>query len=308
MNFLKLITRGFFYEGDNGAGGGGAGGGSAGGAGSGGAGAGAGDPGAAGGGQATPPDWTTGFSDEDKGYLTNKGFKQPGELLHAHRSLEKTFGVPRERLLVKPEKEDDATAMGEFYNKLGRPGTPDDYQLDLPKEGVDADFTKWAKDSFHKHGLTKKQAADLAKDYMQFSGGRVQAQQQDTEKQLQAAEATLRKEWGAAYDQNKEIAQRACTVFGVTQDAVEKLEKSLGIAESMKLFQKIGARLGEDTFVSNNRGGQGFGIRTPAAAKAEIAGLRTDTDFQNKLFSGDAAAKERWENLHKWAFPDGQTT
>lgn len=309
--FTKFLGRVFYDQSsDGGAGGGSGSGGSGAGAGASGSAGGANSSGNAGSGNGTSgggsgnggSDWTSGLAEDEKGYIANKGFKQPGEVLKAYRELEKTFGAPKERLLIKPEKEDDAAAMGEFYNKLGRPGSPNDYELDLPKEGADKDFTDWAKTAFHKHGLTKKQASELAKDYMGFNANRNDQQVKANGERLENEDKALKKEWGAAYEQNKNIAQRAINVFGIDQAKLEKLEGSLGSAETAKLFQKIGERLGEDKFVSSG-GRQGVGAMTPDAARAEIARLRSDPTFVKNFGAGDGEAVKRMNDLHLWAFP-----
>src|SRR5690606_18358521 len=73
--------------------------------------------------QTTATDWTSGFSDDLKGFVQNKGFKDPASVLDSYRNLEKLMGTPKERLLRLPENMDDANAMGEIYTRLGRPQT-----------------------------------------------------------------------------------------------------------------------------------------------------------------------------------------
>ena len=81
----------------------------------------------------TPPSWTTGFTDELKGYVDAKGFKDAQSVVESYRNFEKIKGVPQERLLTLPEKDEDPS-WNDVWKRLGRPDQPKDYQLEVPKE------------------------------------------------------------------------------------------------------------------------------------------------------------------------------
>ena len=84
-------------------------------------GAGAGNTGA---GAGAPADWTSGFNDELKGYVTSKGFKDPASVLESYRNSEsligKLKGVGSDRIIGLPEKA-DAPEWKDNWNKLGTP-------------------------------------------------------------------------------------------------------------------------------------------------------------------------------------------
>ena len=79
-----------------------------------------------------------------------------------------------------PGKDATPEEWAAFYGQLGRPETPEGYELPLP-EGDDGAFAKEMAPILHKHGVTAAQAKGLADDW----NAMVQAQQA----QAQAAEA-----------------------------------------------------------------------------------------------------------------------
>ena len=51
-------------------------------------------------------DWTSGLTDEMRGYVQNKGFKAPQDVVESYRNFEKLHGVPQDRILKLPENLD----------------------------------------------------------------------------------------------------------------------------------------------------------------------------------------------------------
>src|SRR4051812_7514574 len=80
-----------------------------------------GTPPPSGGAPAAPADWTAGLNEATRGFVENRGFKDPQTLADSYVNLEKLMGVPKDRLLQVPEKDDDAEGWGKVYNRLGRP-------------------------------------------------------------------------------------------------------------------------------------------------------------------------------------------
>ena len=252
----------------------------------------------------TPPsDWTSGLNDDFKGYVQNKGFKDPTAVLDSYRNLEKLMGAPKERLLKLPEKMDDDAAMMEIYNKLGRPEKADDYNLPVPA-GMDDSFAKWAKGSFHEMGLTKGQAEKFGGKWNEYVQSQVAARQEAAKTKITAEVESLKKEWGMAHDQNVNVAKNAAKAFGVTEEMINKMEATIGFAPLMKFMHGIGSKLGESNFVGGNSGGGSFsGAMAPGIAQAQIQALKQDPGFTAKYVAGDSEARAKMEHLHKMAYP-----
>ncbi len=256
-------------------------------------------------GSATVVDWTSGMTDDHKGYVQQKGFKDPTAVLDSYRNLEKVIGVPQERILKLPVKEDDP-AWGEVYEKLGRPRDAKEYKIDVPKEFGDDKFADWARTTFHELNISKNAGEKLAGKWTEFvqnaQKGRVEAYNNRVNLEGEA----LKKEWGAAYEKHVSIAKHAASAFGIEGPIIDKLESAMGFSGIMKFFHGIGSKIGESGFVSGGTGaGNNFGnVMTPDAARGRIQALRSDPDFVRRYTAGELGAKEEFERLHKMAHPE----
>lgn len=252
--------------------------------------------------------WFDGFDDDSKGYVQNKGWNDPKDLLGSYRNLEKLTGAGPDKLLKLPSGTDPAE-MDAFYAKLGRPESPEGYKLPVP-DGDDGAFAKTAAGWFHELGLTATQAEKLSAKWNEHIGqqaqqaeaGRAEQYKANIEKENQA----LSGEWGAAYEQNISIAQTAAREFGFDGPTIDKLEEALGFAGLMKFMHNVGSKIGEASFIAGDSNGAAgrFGVMTPAQAQSQIKSLQNDAGFIKRYTSGDSEAKAQMEKLHKWAYPD----
>ncbi len=254
---------------------------------------------------ASPADWTSSLNESQRLFVQNKGFKQPAEALESYRNLETLMGVPKERLLKLPEAP-DAPEWGEVYDRLGRPKNANEYTFKEP-EGVKGDpqFKDWAQKQFHALGLTKSQGETLAAKWNEYAQGDVAKQKETYAANLKVEQGALQKEWGAAYEQQIKTCFKAAQTFGLGQEDVTKLENALGYSATLKFLAKVGAKVGEDSFVMGDGAGSGFqGALTPERAQAEITELKKDKDFLRRYSSGDREAFKKMERLHQFAYPD----
>lgn len=287
-------------EGGAGAGNGAGGAGAGNGAGGAGAGAGAGNGAGAGGGQP----WYSSFDSDTQGYIQNKGWTGPKDILTSYQGLEKLRGVPEDRLLKLPEKEDDPAWAG-IYDRLGRPKEAKDYDFKMPEKYGDPQMHEWSKKTFHELGLNKKQAAALNEKWNQFQSERIGGYEKTYQETLARQEVELKSKWGNAHDQNVGMAKSAVEALGIKPETIDKLEQAMGFSGVMELFHNIGSKTGEHKFVSGDGGGSGNNVQlTPDAAKNEIARLKQDQEFGKKYIGGDSEARTRMERLHKMAYPE----
>jgi hypothetical protein len=245
--------------------------------------------------------WTDGFSDDLKGYVQNKGFQNPGELLESYRNFEKLQGVPQNQILKLPQNLDISTPEGRaVFERLGAPKDAKEYKIDLPKEGGDQQAADWLRDYAHKNALTHKQVENLVQGWNELQTGRNSAMTEAQAMELKNQNDGLKKEWGAAFDQNINVAKAAARVMGLEAKQVDALEASLGFSETMKLLHKFGSATGEHSFVSGAPANAGLLSRDQAMSK--ISELSSDRSFGARLSRGEAEAKRQWDNLHKMAY------
>jgi hypothetical protein len=253
----------------------------------------------------TPPsgDWTTGLNEDFKGYVQNKGFKDPSSIIDSYRNLEKLLGAPKERLLRLPDKE-DAPEWGDVFNRLGRPEKADQYDIKVPEGMGTDDFAQWARNNFHELGLSKKQGESLATKWNDYIQTAINQQNEQFKNTLVQEEQGLKKDWGMAFDQNINVAKQAAQAFGLDGPTIDKLEESMGFAGLMKFMHKIGSGMGEDNFVSGQNSSGFNGALSPQAAKQKIQDLRADNEFIKKYVGGDLSSRQEMERLHKFAYPE----
>lgn len=236
------------------------------------------------------------------GYVQNKGWTEPAQVLQGYRHLETMLGADKAgRTVVMPGEKAEAAEFDAFYNKLGRPADAKDYKVDLP-EGSPPEYADGFRGKAHELGLTSKQVEGLAEWNNKFAGDVSANQSNQSAEAFNRDTASLKTEWGAAHDQNVLLARQAAQSLGWDGAKIDKISGAIGHAELMKTLQQIGAKTGESDFVSGQ--GTNYGTaKSPAQAKSEIAALKQDKDFSAKLMSKDADANARWKLLHEYAYP-----
>jgi len=245
-------------------------------------------------------DWTSGFADGLKSVVQNKGWKSPIEAVEGYRNLEKHLGVPAEKLLRLPDFDKaEKSEMDSFYTKLGRPLTPEQYEVEVP-QGMDTSFANAAKTKFHEIGLSKTQAAELAKWNNAQIAAQMEAQEAQFNSRIEADTAALQHEWGAAFDKKVGAANAAAEAFGADKDFINKMVRAVGPAETNRFFANIAEKMGEDNFVGSSSGVVS-GVMTPGQAQAKISSLMADREWSAKYLNGNTEARMEMERLHKFA-------
>ena len=245
--------------------------------------------------------WTAAFDEDTSAYVSNKGWKEPSDMLMSYRNLEKFAGGAKNLLELPPE---NATPeqLDAFYSKLGRPADPNEYGLKAP-DGGDPAMVEWFKGTAHKLGLSAKQAQSLFTEFNGMSGSMQEKLQSQMAQESEKAIGTLKQEWGQAYDQMIGAGRRAATALGYDAGRLSAIEDKLGTAEMLRLFATLGSKMGEDSFAGERSEG-GFGT-TPAAAKQQIADLKLDKGFMDKYLSGDKDAVSKLQRLMEAAHAGG---
>lgn len=252
---------------------------------------------------ASTPGWLEGADDLTVGYVQNKGWTDPKQVLDGYRNLEKLLGADRaNNAVIIPKSDAKPEEWNAVFDRLGRPTGPDGYKVALP-EGGDPKVHEASMAKFHELGLTKTQGEALATWYNDLVVQNQTATQAERTAQFQREDAAVREEWGQAYTQNLAQAQVAARGLGLDPKTIDQISDALGHKATLNLLQKIGSRMGEDNFVSGD-GQAGFGnAMTPAQAQAEIRTLMSDRDFTAKYLKGDSGAKARMVQLHSFAYP-----
>lgn len=221
----------------------------------------------------------------DAEWLANKNFADMGTLIKSARSLETKLNS--DGRVALPKDANDKDGWEALAKALGRPDTPDGYQLEMP--GVDAadPILKGFREQAHALGLAPHAVQELAK----WFGGAV-----DGQAQLSAdkAKGELQQAWGGEYDANIEHGRRAMEKLGITPADVNAMAAGYGLSASMQLLAKIGRGIGEGGGLPGSGAGGGQTLEQLQARKAEIM---RDPEQQQKLLAGDTALKAEWERI-----------
>lgn len=245
--------------------------------------------------EAPASSWLDTIQDADmQAFARNKGWKDPIEAVNSYINLEKFTGAEKSgRGVVIPK--DDATPeeWNAYYNKIGRPESPENYELPMP-DGDSGEFASQMSKLFHDAGIPKAAAQKLAEGWNQM-----QAEQQSVaESQAIAQEQTLKKEWGNAFDQNIHLANNAARQFGISPEQVDNLQKAMGVDGALKFLHNIGSKIGDDVYISGASNNDLTNAKlTPAQAKAEYNAFLQNKDKQQKYQAGDAKIRAEIDNI-----------
>jgi hypothetical protein len=257
--------------------------------------------------------WYDGLEQADIGHIQNRGYdKLEGDALAKSlyqwgRSAESKIGLPADRVLRLPEKPDDA-AWGDVYTRLGKPATPDAYDLTTVKfsdgKELAPDFAANVKTLAHSLNLPADAGQKLASELVkQFEGhskaasdaAAAAADKARTDKlaveiQTKGANlAALQSKWGTEYDKNYTAAQGLAMQLGYTADELVEMAGTAKYAPLMERMAAMAKASGEAPIInpgSATGGGTGQTEEQLVARRAEIM-----ASHRGKVLGGEESRK-----------------
>jgi SpoVK/Ycf46/Vps4 family AAA+-type ATPase len=252
-------------------------------------------------------DWkAVGVDDAGLNLVNDRQWKTPADLLKSYTNLEKLTGVPADKLIRVP-KDNDPKAWDEVYAKLGRPDAADKYVIPVP-DGQPKEFAGEAAKWFHEAGLPQSAVTKIAEKWNGFVEAQQKAAQEKQAQEQQIQVNALKKAWGADYDKQAQVVDRAAETFGMTQEHLSALKQVLGPKAAMEFLHKIGSKIAvEATGDPAGMNQRGDFAMTPEQAKAKISQLKHDKSFAQLFVSQDPKqrmdARAEMDRLHKLAYP-----
>ncbi len=226
-------------------------------------------------------------------------FTSVDNLAKSYVNAVKKIGGNPDHLVQLPQ---EGESRDNFYNKIGRPETPDGY--DFGTEAGD-ERLNFYRDAVHEIGLTQDQAVNMLKLYAAVEQEQSKAANQSNADFAVNSQIELKREWGVNYDSKMDMAQRAFAQFASSD--FSKLMDETGIGnhpELLKAFSKIGEMLGDDKLVVGT--GRASGM-SPAQAKEEIESLYRDKEFSKAYLDrtdpSHKDASKKMDNLFQTAYP-----
>jgi hypothetical protein len=207
---------------------------------------------------------------------------------------------------------DDATPdeWAKFYEKTGRPKTPDEYNPkiktvtneageEIPVFELDQESFSIAKQQFHKLGLRPDQVQGVMDLYAEqriaeFSQGNTDLQAYQVQ-QRQETESQLKKEWGDKYDINMSIVNKTVSKFGILDEI-----KNLGLGNSagvIKMFHELSRHISESTLTGDyTDAGGGFEER--------VAELKSRPAYSDRTHAQHAEVNKKVIELYAQRYPN----
>jgi len=238
-------------------------------------------------------------------------FQSVEDLAKSYSSAAKMVGLDKNALLAVP-KDDSKEAWDAVYNKLGRPESPDKYNLEPYKEyAADGSLKPWTELS-HSLGLNQKQIDGIFGKFFGEAKAQQEQQQKQLESQFEAWKTELKTEYGLAFDEKITSAVNALEKVG--GESLMNLIKENPQVFKHPAFAKyavaIAEKTGESTVLLAN-GQTTSGALSPQDAKQQLSAMSMDSNIQKALMDKAHPQHqyyvEQRQKLFAYAYPDVKT-
>lgn len=236
------------------------------------------------------PEWAKDLPPEELGYIEKKKLDDPKNLLKSYRELERTLSDDRVAL---PKDWANKEETDKFFNKAGRPESPDKY---VPPKGADPELFKALAPGLHEAGLNQQQVDKAAEVYSKVAQAQMDQQVNTWIADQNTAQEKLEREWGNRTPQEIEHNRRAMRALGISVDDAVGYMRG-GAEKFLRLLNVAGHVIAEDNSGDiASDATLGFGL-TANRASAELAELRGNAAFMERVRNGDMSAKAKYDRL-----------
>ena len=224
--------------------------------------------------------------------------KDVENLARSYVNAQRLIGSDKIPMPVNPTDED----LDRIYGKLGRPESAEGYGIKADGNIITEETANGFADIAHSLRLNPQQAEGIMNYYRSSVEQAMAAETGVMEEARENTEATLRQEWGRAYDQKVEAAAKTAQefadpeVFNLTLSDGSKLGDNM---QFIKAFAKIAefrqTVTSEDTVAEMSQSN----VMTPANARAEIDAIMGDKThaYWDKKNPGHANAVTNMQHL-----------
>ena len=222
-------------------------------------------------------DWRSQIPEEIRDHKSLAHFTDVGAMAKSLVNAQSMIGADKVAIPGKHATDED---WGEVWRKLGRPDTPDGYELvnEMP-EGIEQndDMLNWFRATAHEIGMTPTQAQKMLGKYNQFLGTQMGADEGMVEQLRETTEIELKKEYGAAFADRVSNGNAVMQEFG--GEGLTELQLADGRLlgdhpDIIKLMVNVGefinSKIGEDVLA----GTKSSGGLAPDDARAKLQEIR----------------------------------
>ena len=220
--------------------------------------------------------WKDSISEEFRKDPSIEKFTEIDALAKSYINATRMIGQDK---IVIPTKNSTQETWDEAYEKLGRPESPDKYNLKVESDVVNMDenaIKSFAEQS-HKLGLNNQQAEGILDFYKNNMEGTAQQSKIDTETAQAQSEQQLRSEWGRDFDSKVQQAG-ALAKANINPEVLDmQLQDGTRVGdhpEIIKGFAKIASMMSEDKMVAT----ESENVNSVTDIESEISAITNDTD------------------------------
>lgn len=268
---------------------------------------------------ATAPWYAARNDAEFTGTMQNRGLdKKTAEeaafdLYKAHREASQLIGrvtgtQDKDRILVVPKADAPEAEKNAYYEKLGRPQKPEEYDFKDIKfpDGTELDdnFSGFLRSAAFKANVSKDGAQQIAREMVQYLDKIDQAEAAENSAKLVAEKEALKKSWGPNFEANEFVAnqgfKKITEAGGLSPEqaatALKALGDHVGAGATAKFLHAAGIAFGEHKYVANGTQGN-QGIMSREQASARMAELKNDASWVKAFSSGDVKSRSEFDAL-----------
>ncbi len=251
-----------------------------------------------------PDNWKDALPDELKNDGSLGPIKTVEMLVKSYVNAQKLIGADK---VPVPGKHASTEDWKETMHKLGNPRTIEEYKFELEKDTeVDAPFLEGFKKEAHQAGILPAQAKKMVDWFSKVNKDSWAAVSTEQENALVEGMTALKKEWGAAVDDNMLKARVAVKELAGGDEKLLKFFQDSGLGKNanfVKLMSAAGGLLAEDKLRGGGQGGGLNGALSPVIAKSKIAEITANPKhaYWNPNHENHMAAKKEVEGLYQMA-------
>lgn len=243
--------------------------------------------------------WFKGFDAETIGHLQNRGWDKKqapevvAEAIKSWKEAEKLVGVPANQVVRLPKDASDEKGWDAVWQRLGKPNDAKLYDFSDVKfadgTALEDGFVNTVRETAFKLNLPKDTATAFTRAFAKYLDDADITEKAEKTAKLAEQKAALKTNWGKNEAANTFVAQRAAAALGIAPETVSALESVIGYDKIMEMFRSIGAKIGEDKFITGAQTPAGGGAMTREEALAKKQDLMSNAEWRKAYLGGDKA-------------------
>ena len=217
--------------------------------------------------------------------------KDVGNLARSYVNAQRLIGADKIPMPINPTDED----LDRIYGKLGRPETPDQYQIAADGNIVTEEIATGYADVAHKLRLTPDQANGILEYYRSVTQGNIESMNATNQQSLEETTSALQAEWGDKFDAKVDAAQKVVDQFEAGNIMEMQLADGTKLGnhpDVIRAFAKFAefkqSVTSEDTVKESSQ----VNYMTKQTAQAEVDAIMRGPDYTSR----DAIARDRAVN------------